>query len=111
MLFTVGATDSPNNYDEAVIAVYSLATGERRTVIERASMARFVRRDQILFARAGSLFAIAFDPRRLETVGEAVPVIEDVGGDPEQRRRVLHRRARREPGVAGRGRRQRPTLC
>ncbi len=82
VLFTVGATDSPNNYDEAVIAVYSLATGERRTVIERASMARFVRRDQILFARAGSLFAIAFDPRRLETVGEAVPVIEDVGGDP-----------------------------
>jgi len=82
VLFTVGATDSPNNYDEAVIAAYSLETGERRTVIERANMARFASRDRIVFARAGDVFAIGFDPKRLETVGEAVPVLEDVGGDP-----------------------------
>ena len=45
-------------------------------------MARFAGRDRIVFARAGDLFAIEFDADRLETVGEAVPVIEDVGGDP-----------------------------
>jgi len=82
VLFTVGVLDSPNNYDDAVIKAYSFRTGERRTVIERANMARFASRDRIVFARSGNLYAIGFDPDRLQTVGEAVPVIEDVGGDP-----------------------------
>jgi len=82
VLFTVGTTDSPNNYDGAVIDAYSLETGARRTVIEHANMARFASRDRIVFARSGDLYAIDFDPDRIETVGEAVPVIEDVGGDP-----------------------------
>ncbi len=82
VLFTVGVLDSPNNYDDAVIKAYSFRTGERRTVIERANMARFAGRDRIVFARSGNLYAVDFDPEKLETVGEAVPVIEDVGGDP-----------------------------
>jgi serine/threonine-protein kinase len=82
VLFTVGSLDSPNNYDDAFIDVYSLSRGERRTVIERANMARFAGRDLIIFARSGDLFAVRFDADRLETVGEEVPVIEDVGGDP-----------------------------
>jgi serine/threonine-protein kinase len=81
-IFTVGSTKSPNNYEDANIDVYSLETGERRTVIDRATMARFAGRDRIIFARMGDLFAVEFDPVRLETVGEPVPVIEDVGGDP-----------------------------
>ena len=82
VLFTVGSLDSPNNYDEAFVDVYSLEKGERRTVIERANMARFARRDIIVFARSGDLFAVRFDPDTLQTVGEELPVIEDVGGDP-----------------------------
>jgi len=82
VLFTVGLARSPNNYEEATIDVYSFATNERRTVIESATMARFAGRERIVFARLGDLYAIDFDPDRLETVGEPVPVIEDVGGDP-----------------------------
>jgi hypothetical protein len=82
VLFTVGFTNSPNNYEDASIDVYSFETGVRRRVIERATMARFVSRDRIIFARMGDLFAIDFDPGRLEVVGEPMPVIEDVGGDP-----------------------------
>jgi len=82
VLFTVGSLDSPNNYDDAFIDVYSLESGERRTVIEHANMARFAGRDLIIFTRSGDLFAVRFDPVRLETVGEELPVIEDVGGDP-----------------------------
>jgi len=82
VLFTVGTIDSPNNYDEAGIDAYSLKTGAHRRVIEHANMARFATRDRIVFARAGDLYAVDFDPDRLETVGEAMPVIEDVGGDP-----------------------------
>ena len=82
LLFTVGSLDSPNNYDNAVIEAYSMGTGERRTIIERANMARFAGRDRIVFARAGNLYAVGFDPESLRTVGEPSPVIEDVGGDP-----------------------------
>ncbi|HSN55133.1 MAG TPA: protein kinase, partial [Candidatus Sulfomarinibacteraceae bacterium] len=82
VLFTVGSLDSPNNYDEAFIDVYSLESGERRTAIERASMARFASRELIVFTRSGELYAVRFDPDTLRTVGEEVPVIEDVGGDP-----------------------------
>jgi serine/threonine-protein kinase len=45
-------------------------------------MARFAGRDRIVFARAGNLYAVGFDPDSLRTVGEPSPVIEDVGGDP-----------------------------
>ena len=82
VLFTVGTLESPNDYSGAAIAVASLETGERRTVIERASMARFAGRDRIVFARSGDLYAIDFDADHLQTIGEEVPVIEDVGGDP-----------------------------
>jgi len=81
-LFTVGSLDSPNNYEDATIDVYSFDTGQRRTVIERANMARFASRDLIVFARSGDLYAVKFDPDHLRTVGEEAPVIEDVGGDP-----------------------------
>ncbi len=66
VLFTVGALDSPNNYNDAAIDVFSLETGERRTAIEHASMARFASRDRIVFARSGDLYAIDFDPDRLK---------------------------------------------
>jgi len=82
ILFTVGSTTSPNNYEEADIDVYSFDTEERKTVIEGATMARFASGDRIIFARMGNLFAVDFDPSRLEVVGDPVPVIEDVGGDP-----------------------------
>ncbi len=82
VLFTIGKIDSPNNYNDAQIAVYSLDTGERKVIVDQASMARFVGTDRLVYSRAGVLFTIAFDPEELETRGDASPVIEDVGGDP-----------------------------
>jgi serine/threonine-protein kinase len=82
VLFTLGTMDSPNNYDDARIVVYSPASEERKVIIERANMARWVDDRTLVYARAGVLYAVAFDPDRLEIVGQPIPVIEDVGGDP-----------------------------
>ncbi len=82
VLFTVGSLDSPNDYDEARLVAFSLATGERRVVVEGANMARFVPPDTLVYARAGVLFAARFDASRLEVVGQATPVFEGVAGDP-----------------------------
>jgi serine/threonine-protein kinase len=82
ILFTVGMMDSPNNYDNAKIVVYSPSTGERKVIVERANMARWVGERTLVYARAGVLYAAAFDPVALEVVSQPIPVIEDVGGDP-----------------------------
>jgi serine/threonine-protein kinase len=82
VIFTVGAMDSPNDYDKARVFAYSFATGERRLVVDGANMARFVPPDTLVYARAGTLYAVGFDPERLATRGEARPVLEGVAGDP-----------------------------
>jgi len=82
VLFTVGRMNSPNNYDDAQLVALSLDSGQRGVVVEGANMGRFVGEDTIAFSRAGVLYAVGFDPQRLEKRGHATPVIEDVGGDP-----------------------------
>jgi len=82
VLFTVGMMDSPNHYDDARIDVFEPSTGRRRTVVEGANMARWIDARCLVYARAGTLYAVGFDPDRLETVGSTVPVLEDVGGEP-----------------------------
>jgi len=45
-------------------------------------MARFVPPRTLTYLRSGILYAVPFDPDRLEVVGEPRPVLEGVGGDP-----------------------------
>jgi serine/threonine-protein kinase len=80
VLFTVGAIDTPESYDGARIDAVRPSTGERKTVLEGASMARYVPTGHLLFGREGFLFAVAFDIDRLETKGSPFPVLENVMG-------------------------------
>jgi len=80
-IVTIGFNDSPNDYENAEIAAISLATGERVTLVERASMARFVPPDRLLFVRQPAVYSVALDPDRLEVRGDPVPVLDGVGGD------------------------------
>ena len=56
----------------------SLETGERRSLLTKASNPRYVSTGHILFARAGSVYAAPFDVTRLRVTGEAVPVLHDI---------------------------------
>jgi len=80
VLFTVGTLDSPESYDDAQIQAIRLSTGERRTVLEGASMARYVPSGHLVFGREGFLFAVPFDIDSLEIRGKPVPVMENVMG-------------------------------
>ena len=82
VLFTIGALENPNDYNDAQIMAYSLETGTKRILVEGANMARFVAPGTLVFSRAGVLFAVPFDPDRLEVLGEPQPVLEGVDGDP-----------------------------
>ncbi|MFQ5768573.1 MAG: TolB family protein, partial [Acidobacteriota bacterium] len=78
VLFTVGTMDSPESYDAAHIDALIPSTGRRKTVLEGASMARYLPTGHLLFAREGFLFAVPFDTRQLTTSGTPVPVLENV---------------------------------
>jgi eukaryotic-like serine/threonine-protein kinase len=81
VLFTVGTQASPDDYDGADIDALVLATGERRLVLKGASMATYVPTGHLLFARGGSLYAVAFDPGTLTVREPAQLVVPGVAGD------------------------------
>jgi Tol biopolymer transport system component len=57
-------------------AVVSLRTGEQRIVLEATRRARYLPTGHLVFARPGTLLAVPFSLKRLETSGSPVPVLE-----------------------------------
>ncbi|MCZ6649213.1 MAG: protein kinase, partial [Acidobacteria bacterium] len=78
VLFSVGTVSSPEHYDDSPIEVLDLASGVRKVVVPGSSMARYVSTGHVVYARAGSLFAVPFDLDRLEVTGPPVPVLDGV---------------------------------
>jgi serine/threonine protein kinase/Tol biopolymer transport system component len=66
------------NPDYGQIAVLSLATGERRVVLEGGTNPRYAASGNIVFARAGAILAAPFDLSRLEVTGPAVTLVEGI---------------------------------
>jgi serine/threonine-protein kinase len=64
--------------DYANIYLLSLETLDRTLLIERGYGARYVTTGHLLFARAGTLYAVPFDASSLEVSGEPLPVIPGV---------------------------------
>ncbi|MBA3884706.1 MAG: serine/threonine-protein kinase [Acidobacteria bacterium] len=81
VIYTVGTYSSPDNYDASPIEATILASGERRTILTGASMARYVPSGHLVFARGSILYAVRFDPERLETRGTPVILAQDIAGD------------------------------
>jgi Protein kinase domain/WD40-like Beta Propeller Repeat len=80
VLFTCDTAVSTEYYDDARIETVRPATGERKVLIENASMARHAG-GPLVFARGGSLFAVAFDSRRLTVNGSPAKVLDGVATD------------------------------
>ena len=80
VLFTVGALESPESYDDSRIDAIDLGTGQRKTIYDGASLATYLSTGHLIVAREGFLFAVPFDLDRLEVTGAPVPVVENVLG-------------------------------
>ncbi len=65
-------------FDDATVEALDLETGERRVLHKGGSYGRYVSSGHLLFAQEGSVFAVRFDPERLETTGSPVPVLQEV---------------------------------
>jgi serine/threonine protein kinase/WD40 repeat protein len=74
VLFTITTT---GGLDTAQVAVLDLKTGHWKTLI-RGSAAEYVETGHLIYAAAGTLRAVRFDPVRLEVLSDPVPVVEQV---------------------------------
>ena len=81
LIFTVGNAESPGEYDASNVEAQRLDTGERRTILKGARMARYTASGYLLFQRGQTLLAVRFDPASLQVSGEPFTVQEGVGGD------------------------------
>ena len=60
------------------VAVLELSTGRQKILIPGASHAEYVASGHLVYAAAGTLRAVRFDLEKLETVGEGVPVVDQL---------------------------------
>jgi serine/threonine-protein kinase len=65
----------------ANIEVFSFADRRRKTVLRGSDSARYLPSGHLIYARKGTLFAVAFDLDRLETRGPAVAILDDLAYD------------------------------
>jgi serine/threonine-protein kinase len=76
VLFTVKSS-SLESFDDAQIVVRSLETGAQHPVAQGGA-AQYVPTGHLIYARAGSLYALRFDATRLTAIGAPIKVVDGV---------------------------------
>ena len=76
VLFTITATTG--GIDASQVAVLDLPTGTQKILMRGASQAYYVPSGHLVYVAAGTLRAVAFNLRRLEATGTAIPVLPEV---------------------------------
>src|SRR5262249_58322647 len=64
--------------DDGNVVVQLLPSGTPKVVVRGGYDARYVPSGHLLYIHSGTLFAMAFDPSRLESLGSPMPVLDDV---------------------------------
>lgn len=77
LIFT-SATADIESYDDARIDLFDLTTKKRKTLVQGGTSARYSPSGHIVYARAGSLYAVPFDLGKLEVTGTPVKVLDGV---------------------------------
>jgi serine/threonine-protein kinase len=75
VLFTVGVR---GNFDAQELRTLDLATGAQRAILTAAAAGRLLPTGHLVFVRNGALWAVPFDPTRLEPQGGPVRVLDGV---------------------------------
>ena len=78
LLFSTENGTRIDRSENAAIVVQSLRTGERKTIVERGTDARYLVSGHLVYMGGSTLFALPFDLRRLTAVGQPVPVLEGI---------------------------------
>ena len=83
VLFNLSTSGSLESLDDLRIDVLAVDTGERKTLISGGYAPHYLptsgRTGHLVFIRQGTLFAVPFDPGRLEMRGMPTPLLKDIG--------------------------------
>ena len=79
VLFTIATGTSFDRWNAARIVVDSLESGERTTVIDGGTDARYLPSGHLVYARDDVLYAVSFDAQRLQVTSAPVAMVEAVG--------------------------------
>ena len=79
ILFTVGLEEA--TFDEGRIEAVSLATGERRPLIDGAGFARYLPDGRLLFVRGGRVYAVSLDVGRMAVSGTPEVLLDAIRYD------------------------------
>ncbi len=79
-LFT--SSTSGVNHEDSDLVVYSMASGQRKTVHRGGFYARYLPSGHLVYMHEGTLFAVPFDLKGLKVTGQAAPILEGVAADP-----------------------------
>jgi eukaryotic-like serine/threonine-protein kinase len=77
VMFTTATADIAT-FDEAHIVAFSLETGRKKVLVEGGTHPRYSPSGHLLYARDAKIFAIRFDAKRLETIGQPFSVLDGV---------------------------------
>lgn len=78
VLFTLATGTAVDRWDHAQIVTQSLRSGERKTLVDGGSEARYLPTGHLVYARGAVVFAVPLDIRRLVVTGGAVTMVEGV---------------------------------
>ena len=75
VLLTVATADIAT-FDEARIVAFTPSTGQRKVLVQGGTHPRYSPSGHLLYAHDGKIFAVGFDPDRLELQGQPFTVLE-----------------------------------
>ena len=70
------------NFEDSDIVVYSMASGQRKTLQRGGFYARYLPSGHVVYMHEGTLFAVPFDLQRLTATGQPAPILEGVATAP-----------------------------
>ncbi len=82
ILYAAGPEGTVTFWNEAHIVAESLTTHERKVLIPRGSSPRYVEPGYLVYIQDSRLFAVGFDPERLQIAGRPVALAERAGQGP-----------------------------
>jgi Tol biopolymer transport system component len=82
VLFVIANAQDIGSFTESHIAAVRLKTHEKKILPIEGTYPRYSPSGHLLFERDGRVFAVPFDPQRLEIAGQAVPVLDGVKTSP-----------------------------
>ena len=82
VLFVIAQAQDIGSFSESKIAAVRLDTHEKRILPSVGTYPRYSPTGHLLFERDGRVFAVQFDPQRLEVTGQPVPVLDGVKTSP-----------------------------